>query len=501
MRWTMAWALVLVWVMPGFAQLRVASLFQDHAVLQRERAVPVWGEASPGEQIAVRFASQRVETVADSSGRWRVELAPMAANATGASLRVETSREVRVFGDLVVGDVWLCAGQSNMEWSVARARDAQTEIATADHPLIRHIKIANFSSRSEVQDVRGRWRVCSPETVGNFSAAAYYFARELTTRTKVPIGLINATWGGTPIEAWLSESALLSSPEFDVVFTRWAEAITTFPERTRLFNRWNDAKREAEAKGETFSEPRPRDPSIDYRRQPAGLFGGMVAPLTRYSLRGIAWYQGEDNASRAGEYRRLLETWVADWRKHWPHAPILLVQLPNYRAGNEDGTSWARLREAQAQVAGATAGVTLVVTLDVGDPNDVHPLDKQSIGRRLALAARSAVYGETIVAAGPRFESMRIEDGELVCVFSNAEGLMGKPGELAIAGEDRRFFPAEMRIEGDAIRLWSSHVSQPVAVRYAWRNAPEAGVFNAAGLPLAPFRTDDWPEERGEPKR
>ncbi len=498
MKRSAVWAVALFGVIPVFAQLRVGSLFQDHVVLQRERAVPVWGEATPGEKVTVSFASQQVEAVTDSSGRWQIDLGPMAANANGTRLQIETAREVRVFEDVVVGDVWLCAGQSNMEWNVARARDAEAEVAAANHPLIRHIKIANFSSRSPVQDFRGRWRVCSPETVGGFSAAAYYFARELTTRTGVPIGLINATWGGTPIEAWLSEPALLSSPEFDVVFQRWAEAVATFPERTRLFKRWNESKREAEARGAAFTEPRQRDPSIDYRRQPAGLFGGMVAPLTRFPLRGIAWYQGEDNASRAGEYRRLLETWVTDWRRPWPDVPILLVQLPNYWAGNADGTSWARLREAQAQVADAMSGVTLVVTLDIGDPNDIHPLDKQSIGQRLALAARSAVYGETMVAAGPRFESLRIEGGELVCVFSHAAGLTGKPGEFVIAGEDRRFFPAQVRIEGDAIRLWSSQVSQPVAARYAWRNAPAAVVFNGAGLPLAPFRTDDWPDAREE---
>lgn len=480
------------------AQLQVSWIFQDHAVLQRDRSLPVWGEATPGQRVTVSFREQTVDTVADAVGRWQVELAPMAANKEGADFDIFTQDERRTFKNVVVGDVWLCAGQSNMEWSVGRAKDTEAEIAAANHPSIRHIKVANFSSRTPLTVARGKWRVSSPEAVRHFSAVGYHFAQEIAQRQDVPVGIINCTWGGTPIEAWLSEPALLSSDAFDVVFARWAEAVATFPERTRAWVQWTKEKESAEARGENFTTKRPRDPSIDYRRQPSGLWGGMVAPLGDFALRGIAWYQGEDNASRPAEYQPLLKTWANDWRRVWPDAPVLLVQLPNYAAGNANGTSWARLREAQAQVAADVADVTLVTTIDLGDANDVHPLDKKSVGLRLAQVARAAVYGEVVAGNGPIFKEMRPEGAALWCSFDHAEGLhsKGKPiGEFLIAGDDQRFYAAEATIEGETIRVRSAEVKEPVAVRYAWRNAPEVTVFNAAGFPLAPFRTDAWPEK------
>jgi sialate O-acetylesterase len=484
------WGLGSAW-----AELRVSWIFQDRAVLQRDMPVPVWGEANCGQRVLVSYREQVLEAVADSAGRWRVQLPPMRAHSEGSTLEVRTAEERLVFDDVVVGDVWLCAGQSNMEWSVGRAAEAETEIPAANHPQIRHIKVANFSSRTPVTSAKGTWRVCSPETVRHFSAVGYYFAREISQHQNVPVGIINCTWGGTPIEAWISERALLSHEAFDVVFTRWSEAIATFPERSRAFARWTEKKRTTEERGEAFTRARPRDPSIDYRRQPAGLWGGMVAPLSNFAVRGIAWYHGEENASRADEYRALLSAWITDWRLAWPNAPVLLVQLPNYAAGNANGTSWARLREAQARVAQEVDGVILVTTIDLGDPSNVHPLDKKSVGRRVALASRETIYGESLSGRAPTFKTMRKEGEALLLSFAHADGLTVSKqsiGEFQVAGEDRKFHQADVRIVGDVIRLTSSHVSDPIAARYAWRNAPEVTVFNAAGFPLVPFRTDAW---------
>lgn len=480
--------------------LRIADLFQDHAVLQREVPVPIWGEAEAGEVVTVSHRGHTAVATADARGRWHVDLPALAADAVGAELVVSTTREQRVLRDVVVGDVWLCSGQSNMEWTVVRSKDAEKEIAAAQYPTIRHIKIRPVSTLQPAESVRGAWRVCSPETAGGFTAVGYHFARELTERLGVPVGIINSSWGGTPVEAWMSEDALLGDAAFDVVFERRGQVMSTFPARKRehaaAHAAWETRKAAAEKDGVVFTERAPRDPTqFDYRRHPGGLYAGMIAPLAPYAIRGVVWYQGEDNAGRASEYQPLLEAWARDWRRHWPDVPIIIVQLPNYQSGNPQGVTWARLREAQAKMAQTVPGVSLVVTIDLGDPRDVHPLDKKPVGQRVALAARAAVYGEAVVSEGPAVDRINFEESGARVYFRHAHGLHADGDRVLafeLAGPDRRFVAAEATIEGESVWVQAPAGVRPVAVRHAWRNAPDVTLRNAAGLPAAPFRSDDW---------
>jgi sialate O-acetylesterase len=487
-------------VVSARAELRLAGIFQDHAVLQRGSPVPVWGEADAGATVTISHRGHTAVATANARGRWRADLPVMAASAVGADLVVTTAREQVVRHDLLIGEVWLCSGQSNMEWTVVRSQNADAEIASAHHPEIRHFKVGLVSALEPVETVCGHWRVCSPEHAGGFTAVGYYFARALAERLQVPVGVINSSWGGTPIEAWMSTRALLSDPAFAVVFERRGEEIGTFPARKRRYAeaqaQWAERKGAADKTHLAFAEAAPRDPTVaDDRHQPGGLYAGMVAPLAPYALRGIVWYQGENNASHASEYEALLLAWARDWRRLWPEAPIVIVQLPNYESGDARGTSWARLREAQAKMAWTVPQVALVVTIDLGDPHNVHPINKRPVGERVALAARAAVYGETVVSQGPVVRDIGFEADAARVFFDHAEGLRTDGDRVLgfeIAGSDRRFVPAEAVIEGTSVRVIAPTGLRPVAVRHAWCNAPSVTLRNAAGLPAAPFRSDHW---------
>ncbi len=494
---------------------QLASVFQDHAVLQRDQPVPVWGTGVPGEEVRVSFGGSTVAATTDAGGQWRVTLPPQQVTNKGASLTVAgyTTVEVR---DLLVGEVWLCSGQSNMEWNVSRAADAAHEIAAADFPAIRFLKVGVAAVMPPAGALAGgHWKSCSPATVGGFTAVGYHFARELHGALGVPIGIIDATWGGTSIEAWLDEETLVANPALAGVFERWSRQVATYPQRRQAAREklaaWQAAARDAETNHVTLAAARPPDFfSLEDRERPMGLFGGMIAPLIPYGLRGVAWYQGENNAKNPADYAGLLGALITGWRRQWGGVslPFLVVQLPNYASGNPAGDSWARLRQAQARVARTVPNTALAVTIDVGDPQTVHPLDKRPVGHRLALLARARVYGEAVEAEGPTFSSAAVDGAGLRVRFTHATGLQGLGAKIPgfeIAGADRRFVPGEVRLQGDdSVWIGSAAVPAPVAVRYAWCNAPETGLVNAAGLPAAPFNSDEPLEPgamRAEPVR
>ncbi|HWA86807.1 MAG TPA: sialate O-acetylesterase [Opitutus sp.] len=494
------------------ADIRLAPLFTDHAVLQCNKPVPVWGRATPGEKIAAAFAGQTVSAIADASGDWVIYFAPLAASADPSDLVVTADKEKIVVHDVLVGEVWLASGQSNMEMSVGGLAEDERKLAAANSPLIRHVKIGQTVARAPADSVgTGGWQPATPASVGDFSAVAYFFSRELQRKLGVPVGIINSTWGGTEIESWMSERARAATPLAATLDARWRQAMSEWPpERVARYPAdaaaWQKAEAEARKAHKKNPLPWPQPPATpDSPRAPGGLFNGMIAPLQPFAIRGIIWYQGESNAGRANEYAGLFEAMIGSWRETWgrsvlpanepPPLPFYFVQLPAFAAGDPRGLTWARLREAQAKALELPA-TGMAVAIDNPELENLHPTHKQEIGRRLALIARAQVYGAQVDFAGPTFASATREGAAMRVRFTHASnGLIAhdRPVQsLELAGADRVFHPAAARIDGATLLVSSREVKEPVAVRYAFSNAPAANLYNGAGLPAAPFRSDDW---------
>lgn len=477
----------------------LAPLFRDHAVLQRDRAVAVWGWAGPGEKIQVAFGGQKLETVADPAGKWRTDLAAMPASAESRDLTV-TGKTTLVVKDVLVGEVWLCSGQSNMVWQVGKVKDAGKEVAAANYPLIRQFLVARTVAEKPADTVAGAWIPCSPATVRDFTGAGYFFAREIFEFLKVPIGIINSSWGGTAIEAWMSQATLGGDPDFAPVAQRWKQALADYPALKAKFDAdlttWTRQEAAAREKGEKFARSKPREPGGPNSSQgPSGLYNGMINPLAPYTLGGILWYQGENNSTRAREYYKLFPTLISTWRERFaqPNLPFYWVQLANYKQSRDPtGITWAYLREAQGSAL-ALPHTGQVVAIDIGDPDSIHPLNKQEVGRRLALIAKAKLFGQTNEFSGPVLEKSEREGAAIRLAFSHATGgleLRGEPVAIEIAGADKKFVPAKVKVAGEALVVESPEVPAPKFVRYAWVNNPQACLFNRDGLPASPFQTE-----------
>lgn len=512
------------------ADVTLAPLFTDRAVLQRDKVVPIWGRADVGEKVTVTFAGQRKEATPAPDGRWLVQLDPLVASIQGADLIV-AGKNTLTLRDVVVGEVWLCSGQSNMEWPVSRSADAVREIAAVNFPLIRHVRIEHVVAESPAESVpTSGWLAATPQTAGGFTAVGYFFARDLFQKLGVPIGIVHSSWGGTPVESWMSPAALASDPAFAVVGERWRKTVADFPtakvaHAARLAE-WQrveaaakaapapkapppsaKAKIAGKAKAEPVSayaewlraNPRPRAPrGPGDPWTPSGLFNGMINPLLPYALRGTLWYQGESNAERAAEYHALFTAMITAWRAHFGQGdfPFFWVSLANYEVPTDPTRRiYAFLREAQTKAL-ALPDTGQALAIDIGDPKDIHPVNKQEVGRRLALLAKNRVYSMTGDDTGPTLASATREGATLRLRFTHASGGLvahDKPVQsLEIAGADRVFHAAAARIDRDTLIVASPKVREPIAVRYAWANAPEANLYNGAGLPAVPFRTDAW---------
>ncbi len=493
--------------------LRLPALFGDGMVLQRGAEVPVCGWAEPGVDVTVQLDRIRFSTQADAAGTWHLRIGPF--EATGKPLRmiVTAGKVTKIYQDILIGDVWLCSGQSNMEWPVHMSQDAPQEIADANHPKIRLFKVPHAAKPEPLEDIApdesdGRWRACTPESVKSFSAVGYFFGRKTHADLDgVPIGLIQSTWGGTTAEAWTSWPALTGQPAAKSILERFARRRAQFASQTKTYpekiTHWKDEKARAKAEGRPYDSPEPRRPA-DPRYSssgPASLYNGMIAPLIPYAIKGAIWYQGESNARRSEQYRQLFPGLIRDWRGAWAQGdfPFLFVQLANYRAVAESpGPShWAELREAQTMTL-ALPKTGMAVAIDVGEAKDIHPKDKQTVGHRLALSAQAIAYGEKIVYSGPIYKSMTREGNKIRLRFEQTgSGLtVGTEKELKgfeIAGKDRKFVWASAQIDGPAVLVWSKEVPGPVAVRYAWADNPVCNLYNKEGLPASPFRTDIWP--------
>jgi len=625
----------------GFSQVRLPRLVNDGMVLQRDTRLKIWGWAAPGEKLTVSINRKEYGTRADDQGRWLIELPPSPAGGP-YELVIDASNHL-VVHDILFGDVWVCSGQSNMVLPMERVKYKYADIiARTDNPLIRQFFVPNeYNFIKQQEDLSsGHWEAATPKSVLHFTATGYFFAKTLFEKYHVPIGLINASVGGAPVEAWLSEETLRSFPVYlaraeqcrvpgyiDSVklaenrmnidwYTdlwkkdaglheekkwydnsydasqwpvmhlpgywaggdgkpagngvMWLRKEITLPENMvgqparlllgRIIDRdsaylngifvgtigyqyppriyelpsnllkagknilavrvISNAGRGGFATGKTYAlmaggnsislegdwqyrrgaSLGPLAPPTFFQYEPLGLFNGLIAPLANYAIKGVIWYQGEANISRAAEYTGLLSAMIADWRKNWQeNFPFLFVQLANYREGPEPNpeSPWADLREAQRKTLGVT-NTAMAVAMDVGEWNDLHPLDKEDVGRRLALAAMHYGYGDQqIVYAGPSYTSLKKQEDTILLDFTNiGTGLVARGADtlrfFTIAGADKKFVRAHAKIIGDQVAVWSEQVSQPVAVKYAWADDPSsANLYNREGLPASPFRTDD----------
>jgi sialate O-acetylesterase len=490
------------------ADITLPAMFSDHMVLQSGAPVPVWGTAEPEETVTVEFEGQKKTAQSDAAGKWSVKLDPLSINGVGHELIVTAAPKSKVasrkIADVLVGEVWLCSGQSNMGFTVKSAQNFDAEKAAATLPKIRMFTVASGAAVEPQQTCRGQWAVCSPDTVGNFSAAAYFFGRDIHAKLGFPVGLINSSVGGTEIEAWISLDAQKNVPAAQPTLQDWDKRVDTWnPENAKAqFLKqkaaWQVAADAAKAAGKPAPrEPRiPVDPKLDSNR-PANLFNGKIAPLIPFAIKGAIWYQGESNADtvqRGLAYRVELPLLIEDWRKRWSAAfPFAWVQLPDFNAHNPEG--WVLVQEAMLKSL-SLPHTGMAVTLGLGEASNIHPLDKQDVGHRLALWALDAVYGGKGEWSGPLYSGNKIEGNEVTISFSHAKGLMVKAGSapaFLIAGEDKQWKPATAKISGDQAIVSSPEVPHPVAVRYAWADNPAFNLYNAAGLPASPFRTDDWP--------
>lgn len=640
---------------PAGESLRLPQIFGSGMVLQRDQQVPVWGWAAPAARVTVRFGEAAVEGVADGGGRWSVRLPPMAASATPRIMTIESGKTIEL-RDVLVGEVWLCSGQSNMQWSLAPGfvgsgvRDGAAEASAANYPLIRFFSVKCELAARPKDDCNGEWKVCSPETIGPFSAVGYFFGRELHRELGVPIGLIGSSWGGTPAEAWTSAETIRKFPEFDSarddverygddpaaaraahekdmsewlaqvdrrdagISQHWADAafddeqwktaavpgplvvdgLDTFDGVVWLRERFavatECAGRAAQLSlgpiddmdrtfvngvqvgttelvglsqtartyaipegvlragentlairvidnfglagllgkpevmklsfGDGASAPQPIGLAGEWRcrrsvalselpplprvrglapSKPSAICNAMVRPLMPYGIRGAIWYQGESNRTRAAQYRELFPALIADWRADWGQGdfPFYFVQIAPF-GYVDDGGEAALLREAQLLTMRRTSNVGMTVTMDIGDPRDIHPANKQEVGRRLALWALAKTYGKPGVAfSGPLYRSMKIERDAIRVAFDYVEGGLATrdkkpPTHFTIAGSDRKFVTATAKIEGETIVVRGDGITNPLSVRYGWGAADEPNLCNGAGLPASSFRTDDW---------
>jgi sialate O-acetylesterase len=541
-----------------YADVKMSDIFGDHMVLQQDKTIPIWGTASANEDVSVQLGKGHAEVLADSDGKWRVDL-PAQPGTTTPQILTITGKNTLTYQDVLLGDVWLASGQSNMQYGLGNTGDTDV-VHQTDQPLIRIFFVPRRLQVEPMVDIpegpaniplAGKWQVCTQQTIysdgewGGFSAVAFYFAKEIQQNTGHAIGLIGCYWGGTPAQVWTSASGLQKDPQlnhhlddfqkfvpaFKQLYAAYLQKKADYPAQKSQWDQeikpaydqaladWKTASEQAKAAGQPLPPmPQPSRPEPQIPNNPelgtswlpwsgTVLFNGMLAPLIPYALKGVIWYQGEANTASAEEYDALFPALIADWREHWNQGdfPFLFVQLANF-GGAQPNESWPRLRESQTKAL-TVAQTGMAVTIDIGNPQDIHPQDKKDVGHRLALAAEHIAYGQDVIFQGPMYKSMQILGNTIQIAFTNSDGLKiggrpagfhGQPAStkeltgFTIAGDDRVWKPATATIEDQSVVVSSNDVNAPVAVRYGWSNSPECNLYNGANLPASPFRTDDW---------
>jgi len=485
------------------AELWMPNVFGSHMVLQQKQKNPIWGKADPGAVLTVQFGDQVQEVTAGGDGRWHAALKSMPAGPGAYDLRVSHGVESLYFENILIGEVWVASGQSNMQWSVAQSGNPEEEIAAANYPNIRLFYVPRVTAETPQEDCDAAWQVCSPDTIAGFSAVAYYFGRELHQKLDVPVGLIHTSWGGTPSESWTSPETVAKVDAFAPIAARWEEIVAKHPETMAAYEARVAEWQAQKDKGEAEDKDKPRPPmGPDHPHRISSLYNGMIHPIVPFGIKGAIWYQGESNAGRAYQYRTIFPAMIEDWRAKWGQGdfPFHFVQLANFRDRVEEPTpdsDWAELREAQF-MALQLKNTGMASAIDIGEADDIHPKNKQDVGRRLARWALRYDYGKRdVVPSGPLYKSHKIgSDGKVTISFDHAKGLHGRGGSLAgfmIAGEDKAFVWADVEVKGKKVVVWSDQVPNPRAVRYGWAVNPVSTLYNEAGLPASPFRTDDWP--------
>jgi len=481
----------LVWIVtpatlllaaPGAAtaDVRLPALFSNHMVLQRDHANPVWGWADAGENVVVVLGGQTKKTTADDAGKWRLLLDPIPAG--GPHTMVVEGKNRIALEDILVGEVWVCSGQSNMAWTVSNTYSADLTRQTAHYPRLRVITVPRVGTQEPQDDFKGEWKLCSPDNVYGFSAVGYFFGRVLHQALNVPIGLIHDSWGGSACEAWVPRNLLESDPQYKPLIDRWV----------RIEEEGSDQQQ------------------LQGNHRPGNLYNGMLQPVIGYGIRGAIWYQGESNAGRAYQYRHLFPLMITSWRDAWNQGDFSFywVQLADFQAENQQpmDSGWAELREAQTMTLNLS-NTGQAVIIDLGEANDIHPRNKEDVGERLARWALAKDYGIAIDYRSPEYKSMERAGNKIVVTFDYVESIDNsysglKPFDVneikgfTIAGADKKFVNANARLVEDTrdkVEVWSDQVAEPVAVRYAWADNPLCNLKSVLGLPVTPFRTDDWP--------
>ncbi|RMF40778.1 MAG: sialate O-acetylesterase [Planctomycetota bacterium] len=491
-----SWAVLLGAVtaaQTAMADVRVPNIFSDHMVLQRDQPNKVWGKADAGESVTVSIGDAVKQTTADADGNWSVMLDPLAVGQP-RTLTVSCDHNKVVIKDVLVGEVWICSGQSNMEWRVNNVNDPDLVKATARFPKIRMINYPNTGSQEPIwTHPDANWMVCSPETVGDFSGVGYFFGLQLHQALGVPVGLINNAWGGSAADAWINRDLLEADPVYKPTMDRWKQmeaqyaALSAKSELTQA-----EQRQLAQLKRQMTGNQRP-----------GNIYNGVLKSHLGYGIRGAIWYQGESNASRAYQYRHIFPKMIQNWRDEWGAGdfPFYWVQLADFRAEKPEPSEsdWAELREAQTMTMSKLPHTGQAVIIDVGEGKDIHPRNKLTVGQRLSRWALAHDYGFDVAAASPMYKSMEKKGDRIILSFEHVHGGfrpfdVNEPIGFAIAGQDRKFVWAKAKIvDGNRIEVSSPDVPDPVAVRYAWADNPVCNMYDQLGLPLTPFRTDDWP--------
>jgi sialate O-acetylesterase len=481
------------------AEIRMPKLLSDHAVLQRGEPIHIWGWATPDSKVQIRLHEQTAAATTNALGEWSAWLAPESAGGPYTlTVDGDGGQATVTISDLLIGDVWLASGQSNMEMPLlgfpptAVVKNAEAEIAAASNPRIRLLLVAKRSSEYPLHDGTASWTECTPATAAKFSAIAYFFGRTLESAEHVPIGLIDASWGGTPVDAWMSIESLSSDANFMPVFVNRGRFVKDMDREPAIIAA---EKRQDEA-AKAAGKPLPWHPRHGLAASwlPAGLYNGMIAPLTGASLKGVIWYQGESDTGdeRAPNYALLFPALIRDWRSHFsqPNLPFLYAQISSF---NTTQAGWPRVQDAQRRTL-ALRNTAMAVTTDVGQRDNIHPADKQTVAARLALAARALAYNETIAYEPPLFRRATGTPGGMRVWFDHANGLTAASARVEgfeLAGEDRRFHPADAKIDGDTVVVTSTAVPDPRYVRYAWTGVAPPPLRNSIGLPAATFTSEE----------
>jgi sialate O-acetylesterase len=486
----------------GMADVRLPHVFSYHMVLQREAQLPIWGWAAPGEEVTVRIGANEAKARADATGKWMVKLPPMQAG--GPHEMTVSGKNTIHIADVLVGEVWVASGQSNMALSVNASADGAKEAAAADWPSIRLFHVPQKPAGMPAQDVAATWQVCSPATAAGFSAVAYFFGREIHNELKVPVGLINTSWSGTRIEPWTPPEGFADVEKLRDIAAHIQEVNAQYRkslgESLDRLESWLKLTRQALAEnGPLPAEPEFPPHPLNSHGQPTGLYNGMVHPLVPFAIRGAIWYQGEANVGEGMLYHEKMKALIGGWRRVWNQGdfPFYYVQLAPYTYGGKPATALPEIWEAQVATL-SVPNTGMAVTVDIGNPKDIHPRNKQEVGRRLALWALAKTYGrEGTVYSGPLYKAMEHDVNAIRVKFDHVgSGLVSRDGKpltcFEIAGEDKKFVAADAQIDGDSVLVSSKDVPNPVAVRFAWRHDAEPNLMNKEGLPASPFRTDRW---------